>query len=80
MKRDKQGGKPSAKQNAKPGAKKNAKPDSTKSAKPASRVRTVANKLVRVQQSVGRPAPTDAKAIIQARVRAPKGDYRTIRF
>jgi hypothetical protein len=30
--------------------------------------------------NVGRPAPTPAETVIADRVRAPKGDYRAIRF
>lgn len=59
---------------------KKAAPAPAKAHKPAPRGRTVANRLVRAHAPVGRPAPVNANAIIQARVRAPKGDYRIIRF
>jgi hypothetical protein len=41
--------------------------------------RTVANRVARVK-SEGRPAPTPANDVVPERVRAPKGDYRVIRF
>ncbi len=54
---------------------------SAKPEKPAARAaRTVANKVVRATPSQGRPAPTPAQEVIAERVRAPKGDYRVIRF
>jgi len=43
-------------------------------------VSNVAVAVAAVAGSVGRPAPTPADEVIPERVKAPKGDYRTIRF
>lgn len=45
----------------------------------------LANKVARATQAaahkpVGRPAPTPADKVVPERVKAPKGDYRTINF
>jgi hypothetical protein len=56
-------------------------------ARPAPRPRTVANKvLVRPEPRIptarleGRPAPRPFTDVVPERVKAPKGDYRGIRF
>ncbi len=56
-------------------------------AKPAARPRTVANKVIaRIEPRVatgtkeGRPAPRPFNDVVPERVKAPKGDYRVIRF
>lgn len=41
----------------------------------------LANKMVRAEPaSTGRPAPRPAADVVEERVRAPKNDYRNIRF
>jgi len=62
-------------------------PARDKPGKPA-RSRTVANRVLRapakvvevVQAAQGRPAPTPFEAVVPERFRAPRGDYRMIRF
>jgi hypothetical protein len=56
-------------------------------ARPAPRPRTVANKVVvraeprpSTSKAEGRPAPRPFTDVVPERVKAPKGDYRSIRF
>lgn len=43
--------------------------------------KTIANKIVRrIDTNVGRPAPTPIEEVVEPRVHAPEGDYRSTRF